>query len=240
MPKDKKEEVKKKLVVVEEVEATDEQDNSNTEEMVSSKEVESGVEKPVIEEKVEEEKMEEDIKETSEEKPQTTVKAEYQDESDPVFEEKPNYLWIIIPTALLVGGLVGGLITYFSGISRLSAETPTSTPLATYMPQVTPTEAPKTSIKREDLKVQILNGSGVSGAANKAKTFLEGLGYKGVEVGNASSSDFAETEVSIKDSKKEFLSTLTTDLSKNYTVSKETKTLAASSKYDIVITLGKK
>lgn len=206
------EEVKKKVVVVEEV----------TEE-----------ETPKEEEK-KEIKEEEQVVEAKTEKVEETTSLEV--------EEKPNYLWIIIPTALLVGALVGGLITYFSGISRLNMGDETPAPSATSTPvtQASPTSESKTDIKRSEVKIQVLNGSGTSGLAGKAKTYLEGLGYKDVAVGNASSSDFAETEIQIKDSVKSFLDTITTDLSKNYVVAKETKVLTTSSKFDIVITLGKK
>ena len=160
--------------------------------------------------------------------------------STPIENEKANYLWIIIPTALLVGALVGGLITYFSGISKLQTVENSPTPVVSIEPKASPSASPSASIKRSEIKLQVLNGSGTSGFAGKAKTYLEGLGYKDVAVGNAVSSDFAETEIQIKDNVEEFLDTITTDLSKNYTVAKDTKTLTASSKYDVVITLGKK
>lgn len=201
MPKDKSAKSEsKKVVVVEEVEAT--------------------VETPIVESK-----------------PEPEVKTETE-----VFveEEKSSYLWIIIPTALLVGALVGGLITYFSGISRLSKEDQTLAPSATVEPAIepTPTASPSSSLKREQIKLQVLNGSGISGFAGKAKTYLEGLGYKDVMTGNAKTSDFTNTVISVKDSKKELLETIKTDLSKNYQVTEKTETLPASSKYDFVITLG--
>ena len=210
-----KEEVKKKVVVVEEV----------------------AVEETPKEEEKKEVKIDDEVGEVKKEESKKTSLEIFSPE-----EEKPNYLWIIIPTALLVGALVGGLITYFSGLSRLNSQNQTPVPTAVSTPETVATPAPesKTDIKRSDVKVQVLNGSGTSGLAGKAKTYLEGLGYKDVAVGNASSSDFAETEIQIKDSVKGFLDTITTDLSKNYTVSKETKVLTASSKFDIVITLGKK
>ena len=159
-----------------------------------------------------------------------------------VEEEKSNYLWIIIPTALLVGALVGGLITYFSGISRLSETDQEIAPSATVAPSAepTPTASPSSSLKREEIKLQVLNGSGISGFAGKAKTYLEELGYKDVMTGNAATSDFTNTIISVKDSKKEFLETIKTDLAKNYKVAEKTETLSASSKYDFVITLGSK
>ena len=155
--------------------------------------------------------------------------------------DKTNYLWIIIPTALLVGALVGGLITYFSGISKLGTSV-TPSPIATVEPTVvaTPTAAPTTTVKREDLKVQILNGSGVSGEAGKAKTLLLGLGYKNVDTGNASSSDFTQTEVAIKATASDALNMVIKDLSTKYSAVEASKPLATSSKYDLVITIGKK
>ena len=168
MPKDKSAKSEsKKVVVVEEVEAT--------------------VETPIVESKPE---------------PEVKIETEVVEE-----EEKSSYLWIIIPTALLVGALVGGLITYFSGISRLSKEDQTLAPSATVEPAIepTPTASPSSSLKREQIKLQVLNGSGISGFAGKAKTYLEGLGYKDVMTGNAKTSDFTNTVISVKDSKKELL-----------------------------------
>lgn len=207
-----KEEPKKKVVIVEEVEPAEE--TPKQEEVVAVE--------PKEPEKVEEAPQ---IVETSDE-----------------YEDKPNYLWIIVPTALLVGALVGGLITYFSGLSRLEGDEPTVTPVATTASEVkeTPVASSAPTLKRDGLKLQVLNGSGVSGAAGKAKTLLEGLGYTSVDTGNASSSDFANTEVAVKDSAKEYMDLIIKDLSKEYEATAAAKVLPTSSKYDIVITLGKK
>lgn len=205
MPKDKTEEPKKKMVVVEEV---------------------SVDESPKEEVKVQ--KVEENVA------PAVEVAPEFE-------EEKTNYLWIIVPTALLIGALVGGLITYFSGLSKLEQDA-NPTPVATVAPEteVEPTAEPESEVDRSVIKLQVLNGSGVSGLAGKAKTYLEGLGYKDVVAGNASVSDLTETTISVKESKKDLLETVKADLSKNYKVAEKTETLAASSKYDFVITLGSK
>lgn len=161
--------------------------------------------------------------------------------SSELVEEKPNYTWIIVPTALLVGVFVGGLITYFSGISKL-IDSNISTPLLleTNKAENTPSPSPTVEISREGFKLQILNGSGISGLATKAKIYLEGLGYKDISVGNASSADYSQTEIQIKESKKDILTILKADLEKNYTLASTTATLSASSKFDIIITLGKK
>jgi len=156
--------------------------------------------------------------------------------------EKTNYLWIIVPTALLIGALAGGLITYFSGIAKLNSDSATPTPLASSMPEVsaTPTATSTLTLKKDGLKVQVLNGSGVSGAAGKAKVLLEKAGYKSVDAGNANVSDLAQTEIAIKETMKEYLDLIIEDLSKSYTAVEASKSLSASSKYDIVVTIGKK
>ncbi len=76
--------------------------------------------------------------------------------------------------------------------------------------------------------------------AGKAKTYLEGLGYKDVQTGNASKSNLLETTVSVKAAQKSAVETVIADLSKNYKVAKETEVLPETSKYDFVINLGSK
>jgi len=216
MPKD---EPKKKVVIVEEVEAVEETPQHEEVATVESKEPQ---------------------------KNEVVEMAKAVDSEPEVVEEydKPNYLWIIVPTALLVGALVGGLITYFSGIANLSTDSSSSpTPMASVEPATVTSEAtatPKSTFKRDGLKVQILNGSGVSGAAGKAKTLLEGLGYVTVETGNASTSSFEMTEVATKEASKEYLELVIKDLSKEYEATAAAKVLPTSGKYDIVVTLGKK
>ncbi len=215
MPKD---EPKKKVVIVEEVETVEETPQQEEVAIVEPKEPQKNEVAEV----------------TTSVEPEPEAVEEY---------DKPNYLWIIVPTALLVGALVGGLITYFSGIANLSTDSSSSpTPMASVEPTVTSeaTATPKSTFKRDGLKVQVLNGSGVSGAAGKAKTLLEGLGYVTVETGNASSSSFEMTEVAVKEASKDYLDLVIKDLSKEYEATAAAKVLPTSSKYDIVVTLGKK
>lgn len=236
MPKEKKEKEKtksKKIVIVEEITPEVE-----TEKVI---ETEKKEEETVIDsQKSETPEVKEEVEPIDpvgvEEKKEETEKVEK------VEVDKPNYLWIIIPTALLVGALVGGLITYFSGVSKLNKEEVTPSPISSEVPtgEATPIASPTGKLKRDTLKVQVLNGSGVSGAAGKAQTYLEGLGYKDVATGNAATSDFTETEISIKDASKDYLDLLKTDLAKNYKVATSTSTLVTTSRYDVVVTLGTK
>lgn len=234
MPKEKKEKAKK-ILVVEEVSP----EETNSEDVIQEeKKEEVGTE--ILEKDEEanfsEEKKEETLKPESEK----TVIQEKKEEKASV--NKSSYLWITIPIALLFGALAGGLITYFSGVSKLESNDVTSTPISTSIPtdETSPTDSPTKDLERDTLKIQVLNGSGVAGAAGKAKVYLEGLGYVDIVSGNASTSDFPETEISIKDSSKDYLELITSDLEKNYEVAKETKTLVSSSAYDVVITIGQK
>lgn len=238
MPKDKDE--KKKLVVVEEVDI----EETPEVEVKEKAEVETTTDKQIIEEtkddtveveQVKEKSVEEKAREVAQlKKDEVEEPLEYQDRSS------SGVMWIIVLTALLVGALAGGFITYFSGLARLENPQVTPTPVATEMPSTTPTPAAQTELKREDLTVQILNGSGVAGAAGQAKAALEKLGYKNVQTGNASASDFAETEVAILKAKENYFELVKKDLEdSDYTVSATAKTAPTTSKFDVVITLGK-
>lgn len=52
-------------------------------------------------------------------------------------------------------------------------------------PTVLPTPTTPAEKKKEDLKIQILNGSGISGQAGKIKKHFENLGFVNIETGNA-------------------------------------------------------
>ena len=61
-----------------------------------------------------------------------------------------------------------------------------------------PTEVP-VEIERDEIKIQILNGSGISGAAGDLREEMEDLGYSDIVVGNASNQDYETTEVTFSE-----------------------------------------
>jgi len=227
MPKDatkKEEKPSKKVVVVEEI-----SDDSNlkdadvSEQEDHSKEAET---KTVV-------------KDTSDRDSNTDISEVLETKNEEMNLGK--LMWIIIPTTLLVGALAGGIITYFSGISSIQPES-SPTPSSTVAPEANMEQAEEntdgTESKREELKIQVLNGSGVAGAAGKAADFLEGLGYKDIDVGNADKSSYQETVLSIKEEKNNYKELLVKDLEEEYELSDEIETLESTSSYDVVITLG--
>lgn len=166
-------------------------------------------------------------------------------------ESRRNFLkWILIVLVVIFGlGVIGGGIFVYQkaikekneGVSLISA-TPTS-------PSLTPTPTSsvgessgtnkKEEINKKELKIKILNGTGVPGSAGKAASFLESLGYKGIKTGNADSFDYEKSLVKIKEEKKSFLESIIKDLSQKYEVAEETETLSNEEEFDVIIILGK-
>jgi len=223
--KEKEKEKKTKLVVEEVVdESTD----------LKGKEEEKSKEEPKEEQ---EEQKEETSKEQTENKEKEDGKEE---EIKEIVESKvtiKQVLMIAVPTAIVVAALTGGILFYINN-SKVS-DNKVNKKTSTLTPQQTTTPSPTPTLERSDLTVKVLNGSGTKGVAGEAQTFLEGLGYEGVETGNASSYDFEETVVSIKKDKKEYLDMIVKDLSEKYKVSSESATLNEDSDFDVEITVGK-
>jgi len=147
--------------------------------------------------------------------------------------------WIIIGTFAVLGVVAGGVGIYWQNKSPTKpAALPTPTSEQTVSSSPSPTS--EVQLKKQGLTIQILNGSGVTGAAKTAQDYLEGLGYSVSAVGNASSSSYTSTQISIKDAKKDYLTQLKKDLSAQYTLVETSDSLEDNSKYDAVIILGTK
>lgn len=103
----------------------------------------------------------------------------------------------------------------------------------------TPTGTAKSgTTSREDLSIEIQNGSGIKGAAGQASTLLKGLGYKVLSTGNADNYDYAQTVIKVKAEKKEFLTQLKLDLGTQYKIESATSDLTGSTA-DAVVIVGK-
>lgn len=144
-------------------------------------------------------------------------------------------LWIVLAVALFVGGIGGGVLIFKEGVKAGKTQA-LDTPVPALEDSQTP--APTSELNRKDLSLQVLNGAGVPGAAKKAETLLEELGYEVKSTGNGRSFDYKETEIAIKDSKKDYLKLLVEGLSKEYKVSEDTTNLNEQSEFDVIITIG--
>lgn len=112
--------------------------------------------------------------------------------------KKRNTKWIYILVFFLV---ILGIITFlvFKG-SQAGEEidveptpegqdlgsVPTETPSATATPE---------PVKKEDIKISILNGTGITGEAGYLQGQLRSLGYKAITIGNADTTSASSTKV---------------------------------------------
>lgn len=170
-------------------------------------------------------------------------------ETDVEPEKKSGGLGRFIAIAVIVLILValgGGIYYYRANVEGLPLVAEKEEPKVTQTqqePQETAVPTPtEVAVDLSKYKVQVLNGSGVSGEAGKAQGYLEGVGFKDLKTGNASSFGATSTQVAFKkDIPDEVFTKVKGALDAYYVdVTKSDKPLDDKSQYDIVITVGKK
>lgn len=240
--KEKAEEPKERMVVEEvseeKTELNEEKNYDHTPEEVENTEGKTDVAESESEKITSDEETDnnEDLSDTK----QATV---YADDFDAVKVEKrfsmSRLLLFILIIIISAGIFFTGLMLYQSNnknfsvpnISFLSQPTPTPTEIPT------PTPSPTPEFVNSDFRVQVLNGSGVSGQAGAVAGLLEEEGFEDVVVGNASTQDFEDTEVQMKeDVPSEVFDEIAKILS-DYTVV-EGDELDEGDDFDIIITVG--
>jgi hypothetical protein len=151
--------------------------------------------------------------------------------------------------SLLVGGgiVIGGYFASSKIFSNpeaeqvpqqaLSESMPETPPPVEATPEPEPTATPEPEFDKSTIKVKVLNGSGIKGAAGIAKALLEEDGYEEVAVGNADNFDYEETEIQYKSEYLDLVDSLEAVLSDNYTVVAGDE-LDDEDEFDIYIVLG--
>lgn len=169
-----------------------------------------------------------------------------------------KWLFLIILILLLISGYF--IFASFGGKkkAKIAAPIPTPTQIPTENPTPTPTPSvsptptkkisptstqkiipsPTSKTTSTSLTVEVLNGSGVAGAAIKMKTFLTNLGYTVSSTGNADKFTYTKTMIRVKSSKSSSATQLEKDLSSDYSVEIGSP-LPASSAVDAQIIVGK-
>lgn len=166
------------------------------------------------------------------------------------YKEKKSFnlffFFLTLFFAFLITVLVGGLYVYFNGtkLSSNSTPEPSATPLAssepTTAPEVTAQASATATPTATNIKISILNGSGKSGEAGRAKALVEKAGFNVTSTGNASAFNFTDTQVQIKSTVSAEVATKIKDaLKASYSVV-DGKALDAKSQFDIIITVGSK
>lgn len=100
-----------------------------------------------------------------------------------------------------------------------------------------PTSQPTQEIKVEDLRIKVLNGSGVVGEANRVKLILEDADFTVDSTGNADNYDASETTIAARAGVPgSVVSDIQDLLEDDYTVT--TTSLDGSEDVDIIVTVG--
>lgn len=144
------------------------------------------------------------------------------------------FIWLLAVIGLVF--LLGTILIKYSGkklsLPILVKPTPTAAPTST------PTSTP-TLTNRADIAIEVINGGGVAGAGSKMKAFLEEKGYTVNKVGNAKEYTYDKTEIVVKASKSNYLTTLEADLKDSYSLGSSSATLADDASTDAQVIVGK-
>ncbi len=141
---------------------------------------------------------------------------------------------IFVGSSLLTFGVLMGVMRSNAKLPDLSKFT-TKAPTPTAIPKETATPTP--SVAREDVKVKILNGSGIAGKASIIKDSLQKAGYGEILTGNADNFDYQTTEIQIKKSKSGISPVIKNDL-KDFSSKPKITTLAENETADVIIIIG--
>jgi hypothetical protein len=158
-------------------------------------------------------------------------------------EESGNHsTWIFIIVGLLIVGALALGLAVFTGFVKNPFDQPkVESPKVvteTITSLATPTPEESSQSAKEELKLQILNGSGVAGQAGFVKEKLEEIGFTNIETGNAVGTGSDETVVAYLDTvSTEVLEELVKELEEIFVeVSKQEAGEVGD--YDIIITTG--
>jgi len=151
---------------------------------------------------------------------------------------------LIVGILVLIGIL--GYVIYKSASGKTGEPLTEPTPYqnmaapvenATVTPLATPTSSPSASVDKTKVKIQVQNGTGITGEAAYLQTILKGLGYTNVTVGNSATQNVTDTQVSYSNSLSSTVSNeITTKLNTVYQNVKSVN--STSTTYDIVIITG--
>lgn len=99
---------------------------------------------------------------------------------------------------------------------------------------ISPSPTPTPDFKKEDVKIKILNGSGLKGKATEIKEILKNKGYMDIVTGNADNFDFKITEIQVKKDKAQLGNMIKNDL-KDYVASPKITVLDDKEAADLVL-----
>lgn len=98
---------------------------------------------------------------------------------------------IFVILALLI---IGGIGYFIFGRTKDKKEISTEVTPTSIITEQTPTST-QTPVDKKEVKVQVLNGTGISGGAGTLKKELVAIGFSEIEVGNANNKNYQKTQV---------------------------------------------
>ncbi len=210
-----------------------------THDYTAAKQVQEQVEQTEVDKKIDEELGEGASDEnTTEEKVADSEPVSSGDVT--VVEEGGGLKWLLILVILFLVGMIGGLGYLFVFQNKpvnTTAPSSSSTSLKT-VKVLNPSPTSK-AVAKNTYTIEVLNGSGVSGAAGTGQTYLKGLGYNVSGVGNADNSNYADTVIKAKTNvSSAFIAQLRSDLAGKYTMANSLTSLANSSTTDVEVIVG--
>lgn len=155
---------------------------------------------------------------------------------------------IVTVVVVLVGMVIGGFFVYQNAMSEANqppeivvTEEPIATPLPDSTPDSESTDSgqlqPETEIDVATLLVEVLNGSGIPGAAGDLASDLETAGFEDIDTGNADQYDYEETVVSVKPGQDEVYTLVLEAIQDNYEVI-QGDDLDEDSDFDVQVIVG--
>ena len=212
--------------------------NVETEDSVKdSEKIEEPAEKEEVSKKMDHQPVQEE-KQGKKEEPEVIVAEKTQIPLSVKPESKKSRFLLPIVLFFLTLIIAGaGFYAYDSGlykgvfkkVSSISSFVIKPTPIPTQIP--TPTPKP---ITREDLKVEVLNGSGKEGAASGVADQLTKKGYKDIKTDNADNYNYTGITLRVKEKAKSLAASDLADLKIT-----KTETLDSNSPFDLIIIVGK-
>ncbi len=165
------------------------------------------------------------------------------DEAVRKYPQGRSFTYVIFGCSLLIMAINGIILFQRSQVQALISNAPIVIVTHPAPVSVPSSQTTATSSQVLDLKaynIEILNGSGKSGAAKAMQTLLEAKGFKVAMTGNASSSNYQNTVLSYKDSvPSDYRNAVEQALKTVYNI-KETSPLPSGGKVDLKVIIGKK
>lgn len=134
--------------------------------------------------------------------PETNLKAplkiEEEEEKEENGQQEKSSKKLFIFGGIILAVIVLLTVGFFAFSAREAQKEEKAAQVATERATPSPTQAPKKTLDKSEWSMEVLNGSGVSGAAKKIADQLKDLGYPIVKTGNADNSSYETSQILVK------------------------------------------